>query len=76
MLRYNYLSLEDNRMSNKTKEFLDQCAKNKEITQQAQYSDPSITALDLEDIVDLRGGSNTTVTTTGAAVACAVSAIF
>ena len=62
-------------MSDKTKAFLEKCAKNKK-SMLEDYSNPSISALDHEDIVDMRGGSATTTTTTGAAVAAGVSAIF
>ncbi|AHE67567.1 hypothetical protein [Legionella oakridgensis] len=64
-------------MSNKTEEFLNQCAENKKAMQEHEdYCSPTISALDLDDIVDTRGGSATTTTTTGAAVAAGVSALF
>jgi hypothetical protein len=64
-------------MSDKTDEFLQQCAENKKIlTENEGYCSPSIVELDLEDLIDMRGGSATSTTTTGAAVAAGVSAVF
>ena len=64
-------------MSEKVDEFLQQCAENKQrLNDNEGYSAPSITELDLDDLVDSRGGSATSTTTTGAAVAAGVSAIF
>lgn len=64
-------------MSDKVEEFLLQCAENKKrLGDNEGYSSPSMTELDLDDLVDSRGGSATSTTTTGAAVAAGVSAIF
>ena len=64
-------------MSQKTDEFLKKCAENKKLLNDNEgYCSPSLTALDLDDVVDTRGGSATSTTTTGAAVAAGVSAVF
>ena len=60
-------------MSDKTDQFLQQCIDNKE---KGEYKAPTIEALDLDDLIDTRGGSATSTTTTGAAVAAGVSAVF
>lgn len=64
-------------MSEKIAEFLHQCAENKKNLNEGEgYSAPSISELDLDDLIDTRGGSATSTTTTGAAVAAGVSAVF
>ncbi|CDZ77629.1 hypothetical protein BN59_01913 [Legionella massiliensis] len=64
-------------MTTKTEEFLAKCAENKKNLEAGEtYSSPSITALDLDELIDTRGGSATSVTTTGAAVAASTSALF
>lgn len=64
-------------MSEKTAQFLKQCRDNQEqLKGKEGYSSPSIEALDLDDLIDTRGGSATSTTTTGAAVAAGVSAVF
>ena len=64
-------------MSDKVEEFLQQCAENKKVRAENEgYSSPMISELDLDDLVDSRGGSATSTTTTGAAVAAGVSAVF
>lgn len=64
-------------MSEKVDAFLQQCADNKKaLVENEGYSSPAISALDLDDLVDSRGGSATSTTTTGAAVAAGVSAVF
>lgn len=64
-------------MSDQTELFLKKCVENqKAINENTGYTSPTITALDVEDLVDSRGGSATTSTTTGAAVALGVSAVF
>ena len=63
-------------MSEKVDAFLQQCAENKRLNDSDGYTAPAITELDLDDLVDSRGGSATSTTTTGAAVAVGVSAVF
>lgn len=64
-------------MSQKTEDFFKQCAKNqKQMADENGYTAPAVTDLDLDEINDARGASATSTTTTGAAVACAVSAVF
>ena len=64
-------------MSDKTTQFLQQCLDNQtKLKEKNEYCAPSIEALDLEDLIDTRGGSATSTTTTGAAVAAGVSAVF
>lgn len=67
----------DVKMSEKTNEFLKKCAENKKLQQGNEgYCSPSIVELDPEELLDTRGGSATSTTTTGAAVAAGVSAVF
>ncbi|CEG55758.1 hypothetical protein [Legionella fallonii] len=64
-------------MSQKTEEFLKQCSENQQkLNESVGYCAPSLEALDLDDLIDTRGGSATSTTTTGAAVAAGVSAVF
>ena len=64
-------------MSEEVERFLQQCAENKKaLVENEGYSSPVICELDLDDLVDSRGGSATSTTTTGAAVAAGVSAVF
>lgn len=63
-------------MSEQVEAFLKQCAENKRLSDTEAYSAPALTELDLDDLVDSRGGSATSTTTTGAAVAAGVSAVF
>lgn len=70
------IQYEEKRMSDQVEAFLQKCAESKRLNGSEGYNSPSITELDLDDLVDSRGGSATSTTTTGAAVACGVSALF